>query len=320
MKKILLVLLSVGMLLQAQAFQSKEKHKPDPEDFKVLKNATHFYVIGDWGRNGYMNQQEVADMMQEMAYIIEPDFIISTGDNFYPNGIASVEDPYWISSYENIYKGNYLFENWYITLGNHDYRGNVQAQIDYTYRSRRWNLPERYYSMDMLLEDDSTEARFVFLDTSPLNDGYYSLEKYADAVKGQDTTRQIKWLDKTLSADKKDWTIVIGHHPFYTGGKRKADFSYVRGHLEKYFDKYKVDAYFAGHEHDLQHLKPKNKKTHHFISGAGSEALPVDEIEISRFAESSPGFMVVSLSKSKMLVQLVNHKGKLIYSYSKKKK
>ena len=209
------ILVIVSLLLLSNygySFQDS-KYEPDPEDFKVLKNATHFYVIGDWGRNGYENQQEVADMMQEMAKIIEPEFFISTGDNFYPNGIASIDDPYWLTSFESIYKGNYLFEEWYAILGNHDYRGNAQAQIDYSQKSQRWEMPDRYYSKEIAMVKPDRSIHLIFLDTSPLHDQYYEMEKYA-AIRSQDTTKQIKWLDKTLESSDADWTIVVGHHPF----------------------------------------------------------------------------------------------------------
>jgi hypothetical protein len=40
--------------------------------------------IGDWGRRGADHQQEVADSMAEYALAHPPEFVISTGDNFYP--------------------------------------------------------------------------------------------------------------------------------------------------------------------------------------------------------------------------------------------
>ena len=39
--------------------------------------------VGDWGRNGDMNQSEVADLMTKVASGFQPNFIISSGDNFY---------------------------------------------------------------------------------------------------------------------------------------------------------------------------------------------------------------------------------------------
>ena len=39
--------------------------------------------IGDWGRHGTLNQTEVATLMGELAFERAPEFVISTGDNFY---------------------------------------------------------------------------------------------------------------------------------------------------------------------------------------------------------------------------------------------
>ncbi|KIY93594.1 hypothetical protein MNEG_14369, partial [Monoraphidium neglectum] len=45
-------------------------------------NAT-FFVIGDWGRMGNGDQRQAAKMMADVAACMRPDFVISTGDNFY---------------------------------------------------------------------------------------------------------------------------------------------------------------------------------------------------------------------------------------------
>ncbi len=273
-------------------------------ELEELEDALHFYVIGDWGRNGYFHQA---------AFVIEPEFIISTGDNFYDNGVASVDDPLWQSSFENIYTGNFLQVPWYVVLGNHDYRTNPQAEIDYSKKSARWTMPSRYWVTDMELEDTESEVRFLFLDTSPCEDAYYTETKYRN-VWSQDSTKQLNWLDSVLAITTQDWRIAIGHHPLYTGGKRIDDPMYVRSHVERYFDQYKVHAYFCGHEHDLQHIKPEGHPTHHFVSGAGSETRPTGEIEGTHFAQAETGFMIVSLTDEVMLVQAVNWKGEVLYS------
>ncbi len=281
---------------------------------EVVDDALHFYVIGDWGRNGHQNQQEVADQMNKTASVLEPEFIISTGDNFYDNGIASVDDPYWISSFENVYNGEFMFVNWYVVLGNHDYRGNPDAEIAYTQKSRRWNMPARYFTVDKEMEDGSGMAKFVFIDTSPFEDEYYEEDKYKNAVSGQDTAAQYAWIDSTLAASQDaKWLIVVGHHPFYTSGKRVDDEAYVRNHLEPLFEKHKVDMYFAGHEHDLQHQKPADVYTNHFVSGAGSEVRPTGKTDFTKFAESQPGFMSASLTANSCLIQAINEKGQVIY-------
>ncbi len=282
------------------------------DDFEVMDDAFSFLVIGDWGRKGDFNQQSVGDMMNTVAEKLDAEFVISTGDNFYPDGVASVEDPNWYFSFENVYKGFSLNVTWNVVLGNHDYRGNPQAQIDYTKRSKRWNMPDRYFVQDVDLENDQ-KASFIFLDTSPFEDKYYSHYKYAKVIALQDSTRQLIWLDSVLTAKKHlDWVVVTGHHPLYSGGKRLTETGDIRSHLEPILKKHKVDVYFAGHEHDLQHIKPPYN-THHFISGAGSEIRPTGEMEFTKFAASKPGFMAVSITNKKMIVQMVDNKGAVIY-------
>lgn len=279
---------------------------------EVWEDALHFYVIGDWGRNGDFGQQEVADAMGKMAKIIEPEFFISTGDNFYPNGVASVDDPYFISSFENIYSAAELFEPWYLVLGNHDYRGNPQAEIDYTNRSQRWNMPAHYYSK--VFKEDDMQACFLFVDSNPYEEEYYEEgNKYRAKMLQQDTVLQNQFVDSVLMASQEmDWRIVIGHHPAYSGGKRKERTASIAKHYDPIFQKFKVNAYFAGHEHDLQVIKPK-WNTYYFVSGAGSEIRPTGNLPETVFAESQHGFMVVSLLKNKMLVQLINEKGEVLF-------
>src|SRR5690606_8880847 len=88
-------------------------------------------AIGDAGRHGAFTQKEVARDMGTVAEILDLNFTISVGDNFYPTGVQSTQDYQWISSFESIYTHHLLHEPWFVALGNHDYEGNVQAQIDY---------------------------------------------------------------------------------------------------------------------------------------------------------------------------------------------
>ncbi len=285
-------------------------------DFIEIEDGFHFYTIGDWGRNGYYHQKDLAVMMDLAGHKVEPEFIVSTGDNFYPNGVASIDDPYWISSFENIYTGPTLFCPWNVVLGNHDYRGNYQAQIDYTKKSKRWNMPSQYFYQD-ITTDDGAIARFVYIDTNPLNDEYYEETKYSK-VHGQDTTTQLKWIDESLDVDV-DWKIVVGHHPLYTGGKRAEDKMWVRQHIEPLLTKHNVHMYFAGHEHDLQHIKNPDLPTHHIISGSGSEVRETNMMEYSLFAKSIQGFVASSITKDSIYNQYVDYQGSVIYQHTIKK-
>ncbi|TRX58693.1 acid phosphatase [Fulvivirga sp. M361] len=320
MKTTYFICLVVSFFMQCVPVE-QEKQQQEKETLpalQVTEDALHFYVLGDWGRNGQFSQQKVADIMEKSAYVIEPEMILSTGDNFYDNGVGSTQDYNWISSYEQIYSGQYTHCPWYVVLGNHDYRGNIQAEIDYTHISRRWNMPDRYYTKDFKSDDGAT-ATFVFIDTSPFEDDYYQEDKYKDVVAGQDTTAQIVWMDSVLSASKADWRIVVGHHPLYSGGQRLKKTANIQRHFDPIFKRNQVDLYFAGHEHDLQHIKPVDGMTHHIISGAGSEVRPTGMMQHSKFAKSVPGFVAASLTRDAILLQFVDVDGTVIYTFNIKK-
>ena len=313
-------MLLIGLIIINEACQPKkelpEKSISTSEDLKVIDDAIHWFVLGDFGRNGQAGQQETADMMHQVSLIMEPEFIVTTGDNFYPNGVASVNDPYWITSFENVYNGYNLFVPWYAVLGNHDYRGSYQAEIDYTNVSQRWTMPDQYYVKDV--EDDGITIKFVFIDSNPFEDKYYSEEKYK-AIWSQDSTQQLLWMDSVLADNSSDWKIVVGHHPLYSGGKRLEDTGDVRGHLEKVLKKHDVDVYFAGHEHDLQHIKNPDYKTHHVVSGAGSDIRPTGEMDYTVFARSVNGFVTGSATKEELLIQFIDVNGNVIHKFSLEK-
>ncbi|MDO6694803.1 metallophosphoesterase [Aliiglaciecola sp. 3_MG-2023] len=281
---------------------------------EVPENSLSFLILGDWGRNGHYQQKPVARMMDIAMQQLDGEFIATTGDNFYSNGIASVDDPYWQTSFEQIYDGPNLFEDWYPTLGNHDYRGNWQAQIDYSKRSRRWEFPAPYYAKTFAVGDNS-HMLVLFIDTNPLNPEYKTRAKYAETQK-QDGEKQLHWIKQKLANSTAKWNIVIGHHPLYSSGKRYGKTAGIQRVLEPIFEQFQVDAYFAGHEHDLQHNRPEGKQVEHFVSGAGSELRPVQQREFTQYAISQAGFLTVSVGDDTMLVQFVSAAGERLYHYS----
>jgi len=286
-------------------------------DLTIKDDAYSFLVIGDWGRNGHFYQRDVAKWMDIASYQLDVEFIATTGDNFYDNGVASVQDPYWRTSFENIYHQPHLFVDWHPVLGNHDYRGNWQAQIDYSHISRRWEMPAQYYSKNVPLEGGAT-ALVLFIDTNPLNPDYAHEAKYQEAY-AQGIKKQMAWIKQMLSTSTATWNIVIGHHPLYSSGKRYGQTSAIKEVLEPILHKYAVDAYIAGHEHDLQHNQIAGDALVHIVSGGGSEIRPVGKYEFTQFAESTGGFVAVSLTRSEMAFSFINHDGKVIYRHQVKK-
>ena len=273
----------------------------------------HFLAIGDWGRNGEYDQTEVAKQMGMWGATHPNDFVISVGDNFYPLGVVSENDPLWHYSFENIYTAHSLQCDWYAVLGNHDYGADPDAQVRYSKVSRRWRMPAKYYSKEVKLGKGNDKVLFVMIDTDPM-----LFDDKKDYV-----ATQLDWINSTLSNASADvkWKIIVGHHPYYTVGPRinNYDTLTVRKIMAGVFEKHKVDVYLSGHDHSLQHLKPEGF-THQFITGAGSELTPVTAgIPYSRFQASEHGFMYFALTANKLHVSAINMSGTVLYQTELKK-
>ncbi len=277
-------------------------------DLTYIEDSYSFLVLGDFGRVGDYYQQDVARELGHATIALEAEFIVSVGDNFYPNGVASTTDYHWISSFETIYKDPSLYTDWYVALGNHDYRGNVQTQIDYSNISRRWNMPARYYSKTFEVNDNE-KLLLIVMDTNPYIDSYHENPEKYTGIAAQDTAKQTQWLIEQLKTDDPQvkWKLVVGHHPLYSGGKRKEseDTKLFEKKFADLFDQHQVDAYICGHEHDLQIIKPQGRFTTQFLSGAASEVRASGNREGTIFAAAEPGFMAFSIVDGKMLVQTV---------------
>ena len=282
----------------------------DPAPFDTT--AFNFLIVGDWGRNGFFNQADVADGMGVIGEEIGSRFTVSTGDNFYVSGVNSIRDPKWHRSFENIYTAPSLQSRWYSTLGNHDWQGDYQAQIDYTRVSDRWYLPERYYS-ETLTINDTTDVLMVFLDTTPLAEPDENRDKY-NRTEEWDRERQTAWLDSTLANSPATWKLVFGHHPIYVGSTSYIDNATLIERIVPILEARGAQAYFCGHDHNLQHHRPADAHVDYFISGAGSMTRGVVETPNTLFALRTSGFMAVSMARNQLFVNAYNEDGALVYA------
>ena len=160
----------------------------NPDDFE---DKLSFFVANDLGRNGYYDQKPIAETMGRIAEVVGPEFVLAAGDVHHFEGVQSVNDPLWMTNYELIYSHPELMIDWFPICGNHEYRGNTQAVIDYSNVSRRWEMPSRYYTK--AFEEDGVTLRVVWLDTTPLIDKYRKdAEKYPDAGWGFSFAKWLK--------------------------------------------------------------------------------------------------------------------------------
>jgi acid phosphatase len=273
-------------------------------------NGLNFLIFGDWGRNGERDQSEVAAQMAIASKATSSRFIISVGDNFYEDGVASASDPQWQTSFENVYRDPALQIPWQVILGNHDYHGNCDAQLEYARAHPRWNMAARYFLQTHRI-DAATTADFFYLDTTPMIKSYWRHGKTKATVATQDVKKQLAWFKDALAASQAPWKIVIGHHPIYSGGEH-GDTKELIEEVLPLLHENKVQAWFNGHDHDLQHLVAGDLNL--FCTGAGSQVRPSKTTVHTKFAKGSSGFTAVSLQPDRMLIRMTDSQGQLLYA------
>lgn len=288
------------------------------KDYSIFEDKFNFYVANDLGRNGYYDQKPIAELMGTMAEKIGPEFILATGDIHHFEGVRSVSDPLWMTNYELIYSHPELMIDWFPVLGNHEYRGNTQAVMDYSNVSRRWTMPSRYYTK--VFKEEGTSVRIVWVDTAPLIDKYREeSDTYPDACK-QDMNKQLAWIDSVLTVSKEDWVIVAGHHPVYAETpKDESERSNLQERLDPILRRHKVDLYICGHIHNFQHIRRPDSSIDYVVNSAGSLSRKVKSIEGTVFCSGEPGFSVCSVSKQEFNLYLVDKTGTILYTVTRKK-
>eukprot|EP00756_Hemistasia_phaeocysticola_P022057 Hpha_TRINITY_DN15810_c1_g6::TRINITY_DN15810_c1_g6_i1::g.191328::m.191328/K14379/ACP5; tartrate-resistant acid phosphatase type 5 len=270
----------------------------------VGASGFEFLSIGDWGDSG---AKDVAPAMGKHS----PEFVLALGDNFYDSGVKSVDDPQFKSKFEDTFTQSSLQVPWYVGAGNHDYYGGtkgVEAEIEYSQKSTRWNYPSLYYSKD-LKGTDGTTVTLVSVDTWRINGGdtfvawdskrntgvvrdpalvheHVAMGKISTTTRdlilgtfpvaegpitstGSGDDTQLQWLDGVLSNSTADWKIVMGHFPVHSATKGEhGDTPSLKKFLEPILEKHNVLAYFSGHDHILQHISING--VNYLGSGAGA--------------------------------------------------
>ena len=290
-----------------------------PEVWSSLKKDANFFMANDLGRNGYYDQKKIAELMGVMAEEIGPECVIAAGDVHHFSGVQSVEDPLWMTNYELIYSHPELMIDWLSILGNHEYRGNTQAIIDYSNISRRWNMPGRYYTK--VYEEDGTSVRFIMIDTTPLMNKYREENnKYPDACK-QDNEPQLQWLDSLLNEAKEDWVIVVGHHPIYAEtSKEDSERMDMQNNVDRILRKHKnVAMYLCGHIHNFQHIRVKGSSIDYVVNSSASLSRDVNAITGTQFCSSETGFSVIAADKNELALHMIDKEGNVLHTITKKK-
>lgn len=300
----LILFLTAGMSVNAQTAATE------------LEGDVKLMIGNDLGRNGYYEQKPIAALMGKVAEAVGPDAFLALGDTHHYLGISSVDDPLWMTNYELVYSHPELQVEWCPVLGNHEYRGNTQAVIDYSGISRRWMMPSRYYTR--IFDNDGTRVKVIFIDTTPIIDKYHSnTAEYPDANR-QNVDAQLRWLDNELSRDDNaDWTIVAGHHPVYAQTpKQSSEREDMQRKVDPILRKHKVDMYICGHIHNFQHIRKNG--IDYVVNTSGSLSRPdVTATDGTVFCSGVPGFSVLTATKDGLKLSMIDNNGNVVHQVTR---
>ncbi|XP_065850641.1 purple acid phosphatase 17 [Euphorbia lathyris] len=279
-----------------------------------------FLVVGDWGRRGAFNQSQVAFQMGRIGEKLEIDFVVSTGDNFYDNGLEDENDKAFIESFTEIYTSKSLQKQWYSVLGNHDYRGNAEAQLS----SHLRNIDSRWLCLRSFIVDAEL-AEMFFVDTSPFVDDYFTnVDGHKYDWRGF-TSRSsyiadlIEDVELALKKSNAKWKIVVGHHAIRSIGHH-GDTQELVKKLLPILEVNNVDFYMNGHDHCLEHISDTKSRIQFLTSGAGSKAWRGDLKEKNRsglkFFYDGQGFMSVKLTQTEAEIAFYDVFGNVLHSWA----
>lgn len=258
-----------------------------------------FLVVGDWGAGGRF-QRRVAAGMDVVAARNRPAFVLSTGDNIYPDGVDSADDRQWTTKFTSVYDLPHLGLPWWAVLGNHDYRKDPDAQIAYHDRNPQWNMPARWYRQDFSVDGETKLALFA-------------LDTQAMLTRAANVADQLAWFERELAAaSAARWKVVVGHHPLRSYG-HYGDQEWLSRRIKPMMVEAGVQLYCCGHDHDIQLVQHPSDPFLCALSGAGGGARSTVWGEHTRYAHTNGGFLLVRCTAEAMEVHVHDADGTMLF-------
>ena len=256
--------------------------------------TVRFAVIGDYG-SGFQAEADVAALIKSW----DPELIITTGDNNYPDGAADTIDKNigqyfheFISPYVGSYGEGGVENRFFPSLGNHDWYSLRGAQPYLEYFSLPGN--ERYY------EFTRGPVHFYALDSD---------SREPDGV-GR-SSQQAAWLQDRLAGSTSAWDIVYFHHaPYSSGTHGNVDW------MQWPFAEWGADAVLSGHDHTYERILRDGIV--YFVNGLGGMGKYsfFGVIEGSQFRYNRDyGAMLVEADENSIRFQFINRSNEVIDTF-----
>jgi tartrate-resistant acid phosphatase type 5 len=284
-----------------------------------LTSGNQLFMIGDWGANGDIKAQTAvaSGMGRYIAdHKLKPDALLLLGDNFYGPFKGGVTCPRWKTQFDDMYPASTFPGSCYAMLGNHDYDEEVgvkmEAQLAYAKATpgTRWTMPSKWYSFDYSDANKQPLVKFIALDSN-----YHNRVR---SLTAEEKAEQLSWFKTELAKPRTaPWLVVMAHHPVYTNGGHGDDKALIKD-WEPLFREHKVDFYFAGHDHDLQHIEFEGHPTSFVLSGGGGARITeIKEMKHGPYAQGIYGFSQLQITADKFLIRHLDANRNQVHAFTK---
>ncbi|MFO0702292.1 MAG: metallophosphoesterase [Candidatus Andersenbacteria bacterium] len=200
---------------------------------------------------------DAAAQIVARAQAEDVDGLLVLGDNVYPTGAASANDPAFATLYEQPFAALTATHSFYVVLGNHDVlTSNGQPELDYATTHPYWVQPARYYERHLertcLLGLDTNQADVDATQLAAVSSGCAN--------------------DVTLLH-----RVAFGHHPVYSSGTHglNNDEPWMDAQVRPALEQLGVNFYLSGHDHDFEAIVPQASGINYIISGGASQLRPI---------------------------------------------
>ena len=256
--------------------------------------SVSFAVIGDYGYAG-TPEEDVANLVKGW----NPDLIITTADNNYPDGEASTIDDnigQYYADYIYPYTGSYgstaTSNLFFPSLGNHDWNTpGAQPYLDY------FTLPgnERYYDFIrgpvhfFVVDSDTNEPDGTSIDST-----------------------QGTWLQAQLAASTSPWKVVYLHHAPYSSSTHGST-----TRMQWPYAVWGATAVLAGHDHTYERIVIGGFP--YFVNGLGGSSIysfgtPISGSQVRYNADY--GAMKIVADADSITFQFINRSGTIIDTHT----